>query len=93
MEEVTIEEIENFVKWLNRTYSPMEYKLEKLKVRYRISKIYMGDELSRSAWGFVDFQGNVYKADTWNRPAKHIRGHVTLRDTYKFGRYSPHYLN
>lgn len=35
------------------------------------------------AWGsqeavfcFVDFDGNLYKADTWAKPAQGIRGHI-----------------
>lgn len=26
---------------------------------------------------FVDYDGNLYKADSWARPAKGIRGHIS----------------
>lgn len=30
----------------------------------------------RSVYGFVDNQGNIYKAASWARPAKHARGNI-----------------
>lgn len=49
----------------------------------------------RSAWAFLDFQGNIYKTDGWKKPAKHIRGTVFDKD-YSWGkalgRYGAAYL-
>jgi hypothetical protein len=30
----------------------------------------------RSAYCFLDFQGNIYKCEGWKNPAKHIRGSI-----------------
>ena len=41
-----------------------------------------------SVWCFIDYEGNLYKANSWNAPAKDIRGHIdnpimSLRGFYK----------
>ena len=33
-----------------------------------------GDQ--RYVWCFVDYEGNLYKAEGWKKPAKGIRGHI-----------------
>ena len=84
------EKVENLVKWLNDQYGPeWLFTFEKLKVRYRVIHQYSNNT---SVYCFVDFEGNIYKADTWNRPAKHVRGHVDNLNTYDLGKYSPRYL-
>lgn len=32
---------------------------------------------SRSVYCFLDFEGNIYKSESWKKPAKHIRGRIT----------------
>ena len=57
------------------------------------NKIIMKGVAQQGAWGFVDVDGNVLKAETWNRPAKHARGN--LLDGYAVNEgnlYSPAYL-
>jgi len=47
----------------------------------------------RSAWGFIKYNGDVLKASTWSRPAKHSRGNII--DGYEITSsriYSPDYL-
>ena len=30
----------------------------------------------QSCWAFIDFKGDIFKSETWNRPAKHARGNI-----------------
>ena len=39
----------------------------------------------RSVHCFLDYQGNIYRADGWKKPAKHIRGSV-FDDNCSWGR-------
>jgi hypothetical protein len=32
---------------------------------------------NRSVFCFLDYEGNIYKAESWKKPAKHVRGHIT----------------
>lgn len=40
---------------------------------------------SRSAFLFVDKDGNIYKCDSWSKPAKHIRGNI-FDENFSFGK-------
>lgn len=93
------DKIKALVAWLNKQYGDTyHYEAEKLKVRYRIvhgnynpsTKTLMSGSIS--VYCFVDFEGNIYKAATWSRPAKHVRGHVDNLNTNDLGKYSPRYL-
>lgn len=42
-------------------------------------------EYGRSVYCFLDFQGNIYKAESWKKPAKHIRGSI-FDDNFSFGK-------
>lgn len=42
----------------------------------------------RSAYCFIDMEGNIYKADSWKRPAKGIRGNVKTTDPRKADQYT-----
>jgi len=42
----------------------------------------------RSAYCFIDLDGNIYKADSWKRPAKGPRGHVETTDPNKVDPYT-----
>ncbi len=48
----------------------------------------------RSVWGFIDRNnGDIYKAATWSRPAKHVRGNLFDKKTWsKFEWTGPQYL-
>jgi hypothetical protein len=48
----------------------------------------------RSCWGFVDkTNGNILKAAGWNAPAKHARGSIFDKSTWRnMGPYGPAYL-
>ena len=62
------------------------------KVGRKYIKIIKKDN-QQMVWGFIDVDGNVLKAETWNRPAKHTRGN--LFDGYAVNEgniYSPAYL-
>lgn len=90
-------QVDNLVKWLQATYGDKEetpisrtlFHSEKLRVRYRIVRTSYGQS---SVYCFVDMNGNIYKAATWNSPAKHIRGHVDNLNTRDLCKYSPRYL-
>lgn len=91
------DKVKALVEWLQSTYGDKEetdksrtlFHYEKLKVRFRIVKTIYGQS---SVYCFVDFEGNIYKAATWSRPAKHVRGHVDNLNTRDLGKYSPRYL-
>jgi hypothetical protein len=50
------------------------YVAEKGPKNIRIVEVRHGDQ--RSAYAFLDREGNIYKPDGWNRPAKHVRGNI-----------------
>ena len=63
------------------------------KVGRKYIKIIMKGVAQQGAWGFVDVDGNVLKAETWNRPAKHARGNLLNGYAVNEGNlYSPAYL-
>jgi len=39
----------------------------------------------RSVYCFLDYQGNIYKADGWKKPAKHVRGSI-FDENYSIGK-------
>jgi hypothetical protein len=39
----------------------------------------------KSAYCFLDFQGNIYKCEGWKKPAKHIRGSI-FDEKFSFGK-------
>ena len=60
---------------------------------------------TRSVWGFVALsdgqnkamgaftKGDVFKADSWKKPAKGVRGQVSNKETWAgFTQYGPQYL-
>jgi hypothetical protein len=51
------------------------YKYGQLSVRLG-KKYYKIVQDESSVYGFVDGVGNIYKAASWNAPAKHIRGNI-----------------
>jgi hypothetical protein len=67
----------SFGRWLSEAGEVAEYPLS-----YTIGKKYIrlvcnGQRFSlRSVYGFIDKSGNVLKAATWARPAKHARGSI-----------------
>ena len=44
-------------------------------VRLVMERSGVGGE-ERSCYGFLDYQGNIYKSESWAKPAKHIRGSI-----------------
>ncbi len=40
---------------------------------------------SRSVYCFLDFQGNIYKSESWKKPAKHVRGSI-FDENYSLGK-------
>ena len=77
---------------LNQTYGDDNntYRIQELKVRYRIMHKAWNQDC---CYGFVDFDGNIYKAASLSTPAKHIRGNL-FKDGWKdcLNRYSVKYL-
>ena len=71
---------EAFIRWLREASKVAHYPLS-----FTVGKKYirivdnMGNG-QRSAYGFVDREGNVLKASTWARPAKHARGSIFNED-------------
>lgn len=50
------------------------HELERGQKYIRVVQVSMG---SRSAFCFLDGDGNIYKADGWKKPAKGIRGRLS----------------
>ena len=78
--------IEEFIKELNEKFPKRNtwsnsfdftegsrfWKIISVRTDEHTGKIY-----SRSAYGFVDkATGDLYKAASWNAPAKHVRGNI-----------------
>jgi len=51
----------------------LSYSCQKLYKRYRINML---DYSSTSVYGFIDMEGNLYKAASWDTPAKGVRGNI-----------------
>ncbi|UPT95459.1 hypothetical protein J4G48_0040610 [Bradyrhizobium barranii subsp. apii] len=77
--------------YMERNYPSLTkpvFELQELQIRYRILR-------DRSAFAFVDkATGDVLKAASWSKPAKHARGNVfdTHNGLAKIGPYGPAYL-
>lgn len=76
--------LNNYIKLLEEKYV-REYPDVKIlhhKFTYKLLKnfvkvircTHLGEE--ESVWCFVDYEGNLYKASGWTRPAPGIRGHI-----------------
>ena len=52
------------------------------------------DDPRHSVWGFIDkTNGNILKAESWRKPAKHARGNIWENDRMQFmGAYGPSYM-
>ena len=50
---------------------------------------------SHSVYGFIDkTNGNILKAESWRKPAKHSRGNIYEDDRMQFiGVYGPYYMD
>lgn len=86
--------IEALTKFVNdgahATYTTFSY--EKGKKFIRIVSAYAS---SRSCYCFLDFEGNIYKSESWKKPAKHIRGKLSDENFSlgkALGRYGAAYL-
>lgn len=93
---LTPEILEDFITRLNEYPFPGKPKdfifyTELLKTKVRVAHRYTKNlhptarqpYYAESLWGFIDLDGNIYKGDTWNRAAKHIRGSVFSPDPFK----------
>lgn len=73
-----------------RWCKPLTYKTSSAYV-----KIICEDNGSKSVWGFVNVKnGDILKAATWNSPAKHARGNIFDKSSWKnsCSAYGPTYL-
>lgn len=70
----------NIVKW-----APV-HTLEPGKKYIRVVQGKQNDPLSRSVYCFLDGEGNIYKADGWKKPAKHIRGNILTDANFSIGK-------
>lgn len=83
--------------WLSINYGDTyTYKVQKLKKRYRISHLPInrprGLSSFESAYCFIDFEGNIFKAASWSTPAKGIRCHIDKLDVNDLQLHSVRYL-
>lgn len=62
------------------TYSGV--RVDQGKVYRKIVKTHISGN-GGSVWGFVDAEGNIFKAAGWSRPAKHARGNIYKEETWK----------
>lgn len=88
--EQNFQEFCDFVKGLLKQ---VNYTLE-LESGRKYTRLVMTQGSHRSVWGFVNNEtGDILKAASWKAPAKHARGNIKDRDTYKTYPWTgPHYL-
>ena len=58
--------------YMQKYFPDNEWERLDYKVNRKYIRLYRGD----TCFGFVDKDGNIYKSDTWTKPAKHIRGNI-----------------
>ena len=68
----TLEKFLNAVYEINNRIDGNHKK--KLQVKGLKKRIRLFDD--HGVFCFIDSEGNIYKAATWDRPAKHIRGNI-----------------
>ena len=71
--------IQEFIDGLNAKFEGQYYfSIEKPGIKYtRVIQSFKSHRSSRSAFCFVDAEGNIYKPDSWERPAKGVRSTLT----------------
>ena len=59
------------------------------------SDMHRPDDPRHSVYGFIDkTNGNILKAESWRKPAKHARGNIWENDRMQFvGVYGPYYMD
>ena len=60
-------------KKLGYTFTPSTFRLKYGSKYIKVIENSLGSDRVHC---FLDKQGNIYKAESWSRPAKHIRGHI-----------------
>jgi hypothetical protein len=86
----------NLEAWLNRAREiAKNYKLEidpRGKKYTRVTMQYKG-EGQTSVFCFINnLNGDVLKAETWSKPAKHARGNIFIIGNEGVGEYGANYL-
>lgn len=60
-------------KRLGYTFKPSTFRLSYGRKYIKVIENSLGSDRVHC---FLDMQGNIYKAESWKRPAKHIRGNI-----------------
>jgi hypothetical protein len=67
-------QLANYIAQLEEAHPHSGFHYTVGKKYIRIVEDWLGGQ--QSSFCFVDFQGNLYKAESWAKPALGIRGHI-----------------
>lgn len=77
--------LQDFINALNARFPGKVHAVDQGRKYARVTREYYGQ---RHAYCFVDGDGNIYKADGWNRPAKGVRNTLAKVDVNKIDEYT-----
>jgi len=97
---MNVQNTKEFQSWFEKanhivsTDSDMELEFKEGKKYIKIMTRNKVNKDMKSAYGFIDNEGNVYMAASWNVPAKHTRGNIFNEDNgiSCVGKYGISYL-
>lgn len=68
-----------------KSYTSLKAPIHTIERGQKYIRIVTDNHSQRSVYCFLDFQGNIYKSESWKKPAKHIRGSI-FDDTFSLGK-------
>ena len=71
-------------KYFTKHFSSLQTPTYSVERGVKYLRIVQTSHGQRSVYCFLDFQGNIYKSESWKKPAKHIRGSI-FADGFGFG--------
>lgn len=66
-------------RWKERGYTWADAPKITTQPGAKYIRLVIGDEQrghQPSCYAFLDYQGNIYKSESWKKPAKHVRGNI-----------------
>lgn len=70
----------NLNQYWNTHWNGLPFPVVEVAVGRKFIKVITSEAGQRSVYCFLDFEGNIYKSESWKKPAKHIRGSVFDRN-------------